>query len=213
MQQDPSTRAFLSRHGEARDGKVTPEYRSWRHLLGRCLNPNDDAYPDYGGRGITVCDRWKFSYESFLADVGRRPTAKHSIGRIDNDQGYFPENVRWESQTEQNRNKRNNRLLTLNGETRCITEWCAITGMSKECLLYRLKAGWTAEEALNPHRRSRQSGHQPSRREACRKGHAFSDENTYTGPNGDRQCRICMRARNVLAVASYQARKRAGRQP
>jgi len=84
----------------------TSEYRIWRHIKDRCLNPKNRRYSDYGGRGITVCDAWQHSFSAFLEDVGERPSNKHSIDRVDNDKGYSKENCRWATDQEQNLNKR-----------------------------------------------------------------------------------------------------------
>lgn len=86
--------------------KYTPEYKSWQHLKERCLNPNLRCYKHYGGRGIKVCDRWRYSFESFLEDMGKRPNDKSSIDRIDNDGNYEPSNCRWADQSEQMHNTR-----------------------------------------------------------------------------------------------------------
>ena len=90
-------------HGEAID--ETPEYKTWAGMKQRCLNPRDQGYVDYGGRGIKVCRRW-LSYENFLADMGRRPSSEHSLDRVDNNGSYEPANCRWATVTEQNRNRR-----------------------------------------------------------------------------------------------------------
>ena len=84
-------------------------------MLGRCGNPNDSAFKDYGGRGITVCDRWKESFENFLADMGERPSLEYSIDRIDVNGNYTPENCRWATSKEQARNRRDNRALNGGG--------------------------------------------------------------------------------------------------
>lgn len=99
------------RHGEARTGKETPEYRIWASMLSRCENLNHKLYPDYGARGIKVCNRWHI-FENFLADIGRRPPGVigkrpiYTIDRIDNDGDYEPGNVRWATWEQQNNNQR-----------------------------------------------------------------------------------------------------------
>ena len=84
----------------------TPTYNSSMGMRQRCHNPNAWNYPHYGGRGIQVCNRWLESFENFLADMGEKPSRRHSIGRVDNDGDYTPENCRWETMNQQVRNKR-----------------------------------------------------------------------------------------------------------
>ncbi len=137
-------------HGDCRrtqDGKrKTPEYRAWSNMLSRCYNRHDISYPNYGGRGVTVCTQWRDSFASFLHDVGRRPTVHHSLDRFPGQDGnYEPGNVRWATPTEQQRNIRSNKLITLNGETRCIAEWAEITGINDGTIRARLRAGWPVE--------------------------------------------------------------------
>jgi hypothetical protein len=93
------------KHGHAAHGK-TPEYRAWVSMLTRCFNPRSQQYPNYGGRGITVCPEWRNSFESFLRDVGLRPSANLSLDRRDNNGHYEPGNVRWANSQQQARNRR-----------------------------------------------------------------------------------------------------------
>lgn len=98
------------KHGEGHDGGVytsrSPEYVSWQHMKDRCLNPNSHAWRLYGGRGVRVCKRWRDSFESFLKDMGRRPSADHSLDRINPYGDYEPGNCRWADPVTQTRNRR-----------------------------------------------------------------------------------------------------------
>lgn len=85
---------------------VAPEYTAWLNMITRCENPKHNRWQHYGGRGITICERWRNSYEAFLADVGRKPTPGHSLDRYpDNDGNYEPSNVRWATDIQQANNK------------------------------------------------------------------------------------------------------------
>jgi hypothetical protein len=126
----------------------TPEYRSWRSMIARCCDPSHKSYPSYGGRGIEVCDRWLTSLSAFLADMGPRPSKRHSLDRIDNDQGYSPDNCRWATQKVQSNNTRTNRLLTFGGRTLTLTEWAEEVGLPRRMIGLRLGRGWSVERAL-----------------------------------------------------------------
>lgn len=101
----------------------TGEYSVWQDMLRRCYKKYRKDYDNYGGRGIQVCDRWRYSFINFINDMGYRPSEKHSIDRIDNDKHYCPENCRWVTQKEQTRNKRNNKLIEIDGVTKCLDDW------------------------------------------------------------------------------------------
>ncbi len=124
------------------------EYNIWQHLKRRCLNPKDKNFRHYGARGITVCERWRHSFENFLADMGPRPSPQHSIDRIDNNGDYEPGNCRWATKKEQSRNTRSNRLFTHEGETMCLAEWARLSGVERSCLAYRVRH-WTFAEAIS----------------------------------------------------------------
>ncbi len=124
------------------------EYRIWESLKKRCLNSKAANYKDYGGRGIRIALRWH-DFVNFYADMGPRPSSKHSIERKENSGDYTPDNCRWATSKEQNRNRRNNRLITFNNETRCLQEWAELKGLTRVCLRDRLNASWSIEDALN----------------------------------------------------------------
>jgi hypothetical protein len=134
----------IVKHGES----ATPEYRVWSSIKSRCLNPSHRAYRNYGGRGITIAKEWADDFLAFLVHVGRRPSNRHSIDRINNQLGYQPGNIRWSTDIEQNRNRRNNHILTLNGESHCVAEWALITGIKSKTLHMRLSKGWAIERVL-----------------------------------------------------------------
>ena len=100
------------------------EYRAWSKLKMRCYQPRNPKYPLYGARGIRVCDRWRDSFENFYADMGPRPSKRHSIERQNNDGHYEPKNCVWALPIVQGRNNRQNHNVTIAGETMCITAWC-----------------------------------------------------------------------------------------
>lgn len=92
-------------HGHSRDGKLTTEYNSWRAMIARCTNPNNNRFYRYGGRGIKVCDRWLHSFENFLADMGNKPTPRHTVERKNNSGNYEPSNCVWATYLEQRHNR------------------------------------------------------------------------------------------------------------
>lgn len=100
-----------TRHGHASKKATSPTFRSWQGMLARCTNPNEPAYPRYGGRGIKVCERWR-SFESFLEDMGERPPGT-SIDRLDVNGDYVPDNCRWSTNVQQSRNQRRTVLCEL----------------------------------------------------------------------------------------------------
>lgn len=128
----------LSKERCTKHGKSgTNTYKIWQGMVGRCCNKNNTNYHRYGGRGISVCERWKV-FENFLEDMGERPI-KLELDRIDNSKGYSKENCRWATTRQNCRNTRKNTFIEYNGESRCLSEWSEITGIYKSTLMYRLK--------------------------------------------------------------------------
>lgn len=147
-------RVLHTTHGQA--GKQTSLYLRWASMRNRCENKKCKQYHNYGGRGITVCERWRKSFEAFRDDIGEPPSSRHTIDRIDNNGNYEPSNVRWATRKEQMHNVRYNRLVTYNGETRCLTEWCDILKITRSSAKRRLDSGMSPEEALSiPKKKSR----------------------------------------------------------
>jgi len=131
----------------------SPEYEAWAQMIQRCYNPKNHAYSSYGGRGISVCEHWKSSFAGFLKDMGKRPSSKHSLDRIDNSKGYSAENCRWATQKQQTRNTRRNRFLTLGEKTMTVAAWAEAVGISSRLIRERLDRGCSVADALtNPTR-------------------------------------------------------------
>lgn len=124
------------------------EYPVWKRMVARCTNPNSDRYKWYGAKGITVCDEWKNSYETFLSDMGCRPSPKHTLDRIDNAKGYAKDNCRWATWMEQHRNRSVNRFFTFRGETLILKDLCKKYNAPYQRTLHRLKINWDIEKAL-----------------------------------------------------------------
>jgi len=124
-----------------------PEYQSWSHMKSRCQDIKNQDYHRYGGRGITVCKEWEI-YENFLADMGRRPSSAHSLDRIENNSGYHKGNCKWSTKIEQNRNKRNNRLIEYQQKIITLSELSEKTGIPPDIITYRLKKGWGVDRAV-----------------------------------------------------------------
>lgn len=124
------------------------EYSSWRSMKARCLSKNDPYYHIYGGRGIILCDRWN-SFENFFADMGLKPTKKHSIDRIDVNGNYEPSNCRWATPKEQGNNTTRTRYVTFNGATLSLKMMSEKNNISYIVLKNRLRYGWSEEQALS----------------------------------------------------------------
>jgi hypothetical protein len=141
-----TTAAKTFRHGAARRGNKTPTYECWNGMIKRCFNTKSKDYPNYGGRGITVCEQW-MSFENFLADMGEKPRGLF-IERKENDKGYSPDNCVWATRTEQNRNTRATRWLTHGGRTQSLAAWAEESGIRPGTISGRLARGMDMESAL-----------------------------------------------------------------
>lgn len=138
-----------TKHGFAA-GQQGSLYRIWKSLRGRCMNPRNRAYPYYGGRGISVCERWN-DFSAFMDDMGPTYWDGASIDRFPNNDGnYEPSNCRWATRQEQANNKRNNRIITCRGESQTLAEWSRKTGLSQDVIERRLnQCGWSEEDAVS----------------------------------------------------------------
>lgn len=135
------------RHGQCLRGqRPTATYSAWQAMKKRCCEPNHRSYKHYGGRGITVCDRWQ-TFDNFYADMGEQPPG-HTLDRIDVNGNYEPSNCRWATAHEQSRNRRTNRLIEFNGETLCVVDWARRVGIHQNTLWQRIITGWPVERAL-----------------------------------------------------------------
>lgn len=128
-----------------------PEYRVWERINQRCRNPRHAKFPSYGGRGIEVCAAWRGrgGFSRFLADMGPRPSAQHSIERLDNNGPYAPGNCCWATDREQRRNQRCSVSVWFDGEPQLLVDVCAQFGLDRGVVYGRLKMGWPLERALN----------------------------------------------------------------
>lgn len=126
-------------------------YRIWDDMIGRCYRPSKgEIYERYGGRGIEVCDEWRNNYQVFAAcSLEKGYDDSLEIDRIDNELGYFPDNVRFVSHRENNRNRRNCHMITYKGKCQCLSAWAEELGINCSTLRSRIRNGWTVEKAFN----------------------------------------------------------------
>lgn len=142
-------RASVTTHGMSK----TPTHITWTLMKQRCLNPKAPDFHKYGGRGVTVCDRW-LSFENFLADMGERPDGM-TLDRIDNDGPYGPDNCRWATPTDQQANRRRTVMLTIGSETKPLAELARLHGLPPKTVYMRVRYAWSPEQALGIHPRPR----------------------------------------------------------
>lgn len=147
IRKEVNERTFL-KHGHARVGYKSKTWMIWIGMIDRCTNPKNKQWADYGGRGIVVCERWMM-FENFLDDMGECPTGL-SIERRNNNGNYEPSNCYWATRAQQARNKRNNRILTVNGITGCMTDLAIHFGINLRTVKNRLdRSHWSVEKAFN----------------------------------------------------------------
>lgn len=155
----------ISETHKTHGGTKTRLYNTWQKMRERCNKPTDKNFNRYGGRGIKVCEEWEQSFERFQEWAQTNGYADDlTIDRIDNDKGYNPENCRWATEKQQSNNRRSNRLITFNGQTKTLAEWSDILGMKPRTITRRLdKWGWNVKDALTikpqPTRHIKGGGH------------------------------------------------------
>lgn len=125
----------------------TLEYKAWHSMIQRCTNPRNHKWHRYGGRGITVCERW-LSYEAFLEDMGPRPFGM-TIDRRENDGNYEPGNCRWATQPQQARNRSTNKFVIVDGEALTVSEASRLLGPNRLTVSRRIRDGWTPDNAVS----------------------------------------------------------------
>jgi hypothetical protein len=191
-----------------------PLYTVWQSMISRCYRPSTKGYKDYGGRGIIVCDRWLQygeGFRNFISDMGERPKG-FSIDRIDNNKGYFPENCKWSSRSEQQRNRRCAVKIFIEGVEYFAVDLAKKSGMKQDTLINRAKQGLTYAEVMDKKRRvfkdglalgGKVNGARQKAKTHCPKGHEYSEENTSVTPQGFRNCKTCKRE----TAAAWRAKK------
>ncbi|WP_125461820.1 MULTISPECIES: hypothetical protein [Rhodomicrobium] len=177
---------------------MPPLYHVWVDMRQRCTNPKFRQWEDYGGRGIKVCERWG-SYALFEADMSPRPPGM-LLDRVDNDGDYNPDNCKWSTRKEQQRNQRITRKIMADGVSYIAADLAEKSGLKTDTILYRAAQGLSLAEIIAPERRvyteglalgGRASGAKQLARTHCREGHKFTPENTRITPQGWRVCRKC----------------------
>lgn len=178
-----------------------PLYSVWQGMLRRCYTPTTRGYSCYGGRGITVCDRWRGpdGFKHFVADMGERPDG-HSIDRVDNNKNYSPDNCRWATRKQQQYNLRTTRKVLIEGREYVVAELANLHGLKSDTVARRVSHGLTFDEVTSPvPRRSKvglalggkANGRKQQAKTHCPGGHLYDEKNTLLTPEGYRQCRAC----------------------
>ncbi len=182
---------------------MPPYYSVWQNMLNRCRNPNFKQWADYGGRGITVCERW-LTYANFAADMGPRPDG-YTLERKDTNGNDEPGNVEWASRTTQQRNQRRTVFLTIEGVRHKLSDLADRTTLKSDTIAARAKRGLSLADCLDASKRFPKEGQwikavqtrkaKAASKTHCRQGHELTPENTYVTKEGWRQCRVCHNAK------------------
>jgi hypothetical protein len=186
-----------------------PLYTIWQGMKYRCLNKNSKSYKDYGGRGITVCERWIHDYKTFAADMGERPEG-YTLDRIDNNKGYSPENCRWASRQQQQINRNNTHKYIIDGKEVIPCLIAKNNNMKNDTIINRVKRGLSYEEIISPEKSlnmanlalgGKANGLRQKAKTHCPNGHEYTPENILKNKDGWRRCKKCHAVR-----ASFKAR-------
>lgn len=177
---------------------VPPFYSVWQDMLRRCNNPNFKQWKHYGGRGITVCDRWKNSYHAFYEDMGPKPASHYSLDRIDNDLGYFPANCQWATRKRQQRNQTVTRKIIIEGVEYVAADLAELSGLKTDTILTRVERGYPFSTVVYPGRLRWDRGKVTPTH--CINGHEYTPNNTRFYKNG---ARICIKCARVGAKRKY----------
>lgn len=140
-------------HGHSSEGKRSQTYQTWSSMIDRCKREKHSHFQRYGGRGISVCDRW-MNFVDFVSDMGERPHGM-TLDRIDNNRGYYPENCRWATDSTQGNNRSNNRHIEFSGETLTLSQWGEKLGIKPNVLRMRIFNGWSIDRAFHTQIRKR----------------------------------------------------------
>jgi len=140
--------ASITVHGHGKRAQRTSTYRTWQGMIQRCTNPKANGFERYGGRGISVCQRWKNSFVNFLSDMGERPHDKTLDRHPDGNGNYEPGNCRWATIEQQNKDKRCKRPIEHDGKSMSAVKWAAIVGINPALIWWRLRTGWSVPDAL-----------------------------------------------------------------
>jgi hypothetical protein len=136
-----------SRPAKGQSGKH-PLFNIWKAMIQRCENPNHTHYASYGGRGVVVCERWRNDFEAFAADMGDRPSPRHTIDRMNNQKGYQPGNVRWATPYQQLNNTRRTVYVEWQGKRITLSDAAEISGVDRATIAWRVNRGWSMEKIM-----------------------------------------------------------------